>query len=176
MRSILVAALAAPASLTLLAIDPAGEALPAPVAITGPASAVTSARAERITDPARWADVWGEHLGPDAQRNIRTWHDWPEIDFNRYMVLAFFRGTQSNTDGVKIESWQNKGDHVLVRYDDRTYQTFGFSDGGRISATPYAFFILPRSAKELRLEENVQHLLNQPPVWKETHRLPAMPE
>ncbi len=39
--------------------------------------------------------------------------------------------------------------------------------------TVYGFFVLPRSPKPVVLEENVQSLLGEPPVWREQARLPG---
>jgi hypothetical protein len=54
-----------------------------------------------------------------------------------------------------------------------SYQTAGGIDGGRVPVTPYAFVVIPNSAKLVLIEENVQSLKEKPPVWSERARLKA---
>ena len=60
-----------------------------------------------------------------------------------------------------------------LRFDDMSYQTAGGIDGGRVPVTPYAFVVIPNSAKLVLIEENVQSLKEKPPVWNERARLKA---
>ena len=59
----------------------------------------------------------------------------------------------------------------MFRFDDRSFQTAGPApEGGRVRARPYGIFVLPRSDKALVLEENIQHLKNEPPKGREVAR------
>ena len=60
-----------------------------------------------------------------------------------------------------------------TRRNRRGYQTAG-PDGGGKRATPYGIFVLPRSDKELVVEEGVRTLKNEPPKWNELARFTAL--
>lgn len=51
-----------------------------------PLSNIASPRAVAVKDAAAWASLWAEHAG--------TSRPLPQVDFQRNMVLAVFRGTQ----------------------------------------------------------------------------------
>ncbi|MCA9285991.1 MAG: hypothetical protein KDA22_12280 [Phycisphaerales bacterium] len=151
-------------------------AVPVLVKWTGARSAIEQPRVERIADPERWVAVWKEHRGDGIEKNARNWPVWPEVDFERCMVLCIFGGRSTNTDGWNIESVADRGADLLVRYDAMTFQTasFGGEPDHGASTSPYGIFVLPRSAKPIVMEENVQGLIGRPPVWKEKHRFPAL--
>jgi hypothetical protein len=58
----------------------------------------------------------------------------------------------------------------VVRFDHKSYQTAGPGGGGE-RVTPFGFFVMPRTAAPIVLEENVQSLIGKPPEWKERARL-----
>ncbi|MCE7974150.1 MAG: hypothetical protein DYG92_07485 [Leptolyngbya sp. PLA1] len=157
------------------AAGPAPDPRPAAVTIAGSYSTVTTPRVERITTPERWKEVWKEHIGDRAEKGALGWDRWPLIDFGRYMVVAVFAGTSINIEAWEVESVVELPDVLRVRYDAVSFQTasFGGEDKGS-TTTSYGFFVLPRSERELVMEENVQGLIGKPPVWKEKHRFPAL--
>lgn len=173
MRLLLATVVALPAMLSSFIAGP--EGMPAVMTLTGEMSEVREGSVERITDAKRWEAVWDLHRG-DA-KGMYDWAGRPEIDFERYMVLAIFAGERTNHSGWSVESWRDAGGHILVRYDARTFQTASFDgpDHG-VATRAYGFFILPRSARPMRLEENVQGLIRGEPIWKESHRFPALGE
>ncbi len=60
-----------------------------------------------------------------------------------------------------------------MRFRDKFCQTRGAGpDGGGRQTTVYGFFVLSRSGKTVVLEENVQNIKGQPPVWKKRAGLP----
>ena len=126
------------------------------------------------------------HLGKDMREfdthyNI---HQVPTIDFDRCMVIAVFRGAGWNSSGISAVSISDT-DRVVFRFDDRSYQTSSdFTTDGKLNVdtdddrggnkvTPFGIFVVPRSEKELVLENNVQNLKGRPPVWKEVARFPS---
>ena len=112
--------------------------------------------------------VWLAHVGVDRDRHSDYYNKArvPEVDFERCMVLAIFRGQMKNSAGVKIVSITESADSILVRFDDRAYKTANEVH----EVTPYGFFVLPRSNKLMVLEENVQNRTRGKPVWKERAR------
>jgi hypothetical protein len=171
-----VAAMVVAAAAGLAATAPPGQsdsaAVPVLVRWSGARSTIEQPRIERVADAERWAAVWKEHRGAGIETNARDWPVWPEVDFDHCMVLCIFGGRSTNTDGWAIESVEDRGADLLVRYDAMTFQTasFGGEPDRGVSTTPYGIFVLPRSAKPIVMEENVQGLIGQPPIWKEKKR------
>ena len=123
----------------------------------------------RVTTTEDWAKLWERHAGKGA--------DVPVVDFGRCMVIAAFQGKAWNSDGVKATSITEEVGRILVRLDERGYQTGGSGpDGGAVRVTAYGLFVVPRSAKMVVVEENVQNLLGHPAVWKERKRFGALPK
>ena len=63
---------------------------------------------------------------------------------------------------------------MVLRFEDKGYQTMSRVGEGHHGnqVTVYGFFVLPRSSKTVVLEENVQNIIGEKPVWKEQIRLP----
>lgn len=126
------------------------------------------------TEPA-FVSLWQKHLGQEPTGKYNSHYNplgVPLIDFNRCLVIAIFAGQYWNSAGFAIDSISERDASIVVRYDDKSYQTAG-PDGGGQRVSPYAFFVLPKTPKELILEKNVQGLIGHPPIWKEQHRFPA---
>ena len=121
-----------------------------------------------------WADLWIEHTGAKRHKGKYNWFyneaGVPFVDFERCMVIAVFQGEGWNSAGVRVVTITEEEDHILLRFDDQSYQTMG-PDGGGQRVTPFGIFVLPRSKKPVVLEENVQGLIGKPPKWKERAKL-----
>ena len=68
---------------------------------------------------------------------------------------------------------RNGADRFLVRIDNRWYSTVrraGTPEPGKL--TPYGFFVLPRTEKEIVVEEAVYRSKNDPPTVQERARFP----
>jgi hypothetical protein len=119
----------------------------------------------RITSQEEWAKLWERHAVKGT--------DVPQVDFGHCMVVAAFQGKASNSDGVVAKSITEKAGRILVRLDERFYQTLG-PDGGGVRVTAYGLFVLPRSSKPVVVEENAQSTIGAPAVWKERKRFGAV--
>ncbi len=148
--------------------EPAGELRPC-VVFTGAHSKVTERGYQRITSREEWATLWLRHKGEVTGNGYNFYynrHDVPQIDFERYMVIAIFQGQQKNSAGLKAVMVTENPDRLLFRFDDKSFQTSG-PDGGAEHVTVYGFFVLPRSTKALVLEECRHRLKGEPPLWQE---------
>lgn len=144
------------------------------VALTGASSAIDKVAYHRVQGAQDLARLWLQHRGqpaPDGEYGF-FYNDAgvPEVDFERYEVVAIFGGRCTNSAGFAVESIADEPARRLVRFDHRHYQTTG-PDGGAESATPFGFFVLPRTRLPIVLEENVQGMIGRPPEWKERARL-----
>jgi hypothetical protein len=142
---------------------------------SGSTSAVAKGRIERVSDQARWDAVRKEHCGPRIELNALGFPVVPTIDFERFEVICGFSGTRVNLYQWSIDSVQDLGEVVRVRFDQVGFQTASFDgqpDKG-VTTSAYGFFVVPRTAKEIVMEENTQGRINGPPVWTERVRLAA---
>jgi hypothetical protein len=135
------------------------------VSFKGPHSAIRKRRCVRITDRESWEALWKEHRGEALETNKLGRPVIPVIDFDRCMVIAIFRGESWNCNGEYVVSVEDRGRDVLLRFDSHSFQTCG-PDGGGVRVEPYGIFVLPRTAKPIVIEENVQGMIGRPPNWK----------
>lgn len=142
------------------------------VEIFGPASQQERGF-HRIRDLAAWETVWAGHVGAEAA-TIAGLSTAPGVDFDRYEVIAFFRGPARNIRGERVVSIEEAEDGRRLRFDSSTYQTASMSgeDGG-VQVAPFGLWIIDRADGLVVVEENVQNLIGGEPVWRERARLEA---
>lgn len=140
------------------------------VTLAGAKSRIETAECDRITSAKELTEVWLRHVGAKQNNEYYNEAGVPAVDFGRCMVVAVFGGKCVNSAGIYTVSITEEKDRVVLRFDHRSYQSG--PEGDRV--TPYGFFFVPRSAKALVLEENVQHLIGGPPKWKERARFDAL--
>jgi hypothetical protein len=142
------------------------------VVITGADSRVKVRGYLRVTSTVEWARLWQEHKAGVSNDRYDRFHDeltLPLIDFESYMAVAMFEGKTVNSAGLVIVSISEDEQRITVRFEEKGYQT----ENGADTVTPYAFVVVPRSAKTLVLEENVQQHKAHPPVWEKRATLPG---
>ena len=142
------------------------------VGIWGANSRIEHRSCFKVTGAKQMTDLWLKHVGKDPKMHSAYYNKAgvPDIDFKRCMVVAIFQGSAWNSAGVSVHSITEHKDHILVRYDDRSYQTAGPEGGGK-KTTAFGFFVVPQSSKAVVFEENVQNLKGRPPKWKERAKL-----
>jgi len=142
------------------------------VTLAGAESKIAEKEYDRVTTKAELVKVWLRHVGADPARHNDYYNEEgvPDVDFGRCMVVAVFGGKCINSAGICAISVTEEADRVLLRFDHRSFQSG--PEGKR--ATPFGFFVVPRSTKALVLEENVQHIIGGEPEWKERARFDAM--
>ena len=71
-------------------------------------------------------------------------------------------------------SGEEPDEEITIGADWLAYQSMEEAD----KVTPFAFLVLPRSAKQLRLQIDARGLRERaeglPPIWKELHRFPQL--
>jgi len=130
------------------------------LAWSGPHSGIAKVGYRRVASSQAWATLWREHVGPLPKDRPPV--VLPQIDFSQCMVVAVFQGTSVNSRGANCVSVSESTAAITIRFVGDHYQTLNGVD----EVTPFGIFLLPRSAKPLILEENVQNLLGGAPVWK----------
>ena len=81
-----------------------------------------------------------------------------------------FRGEEVNIRRIQIDSTSETEDSVVIRFIVLGYQTSG-EDNKKAPDRPYAFVIVPKTRKNIVLEENFPTKLSRPPTWKEVAKL-----
>jgi len=143
------------------------------VAISGTNSHVSKPSYQRIVTPEDWTRVWVSHLGTTSDNAYRP---LLEVDFDRCLVVAIFRGERGNIRQIQVHSLSETADSIVIRFEELGYQTSvraGEVDEYKVPDRPYAFVILPKSDKAIVLEENINRslVLDGPPKWKSVARL-----
>jgi len=135
---------------------------------TGANSGVDTRSFRVITDDKAWTALWAEHVVREADERVNI--QVPEVDFETEMVIAAFAGSSVNSRGFYVHELLAYGAHIIVRLDEHTYQSMGAG----ANVTPFGLFVVPASLLNVVVEENVQGLLNKPPLWKEVARKPML--
>jgi hypothetical protein len=130
----------------------------------------------RCSSPEDWRAIWHKHCGGDKNAAGLS---CPKVDFDGYMVLALFHGSSSQNHGIKLIELIEKKSCLHVRYRPEWYQIGFFAgmpevDWKKLDTQSFVFAVLPTSKKAIVLEEDVQHLIGHPPVWKERSKIAAV--
>lgn len=155
-----------------------GETIKPAVAWTGSYSSIETRQIVRINDTKAWRDLWIRHRGDTIEQNALGFPVVPEIDFDRYMVIAIFAGEGPGSAGYELAEAREivqpgvtvrdgpppAGARVLrVRLASRVYQTAGDLDPPKTTA--YGFFVLPRTELLTLIELARYHGIGEPPTW-----------
>jgi hypothetical protein len=143
------------------------------VAISGTDSHVQQSLYKRVTSIKVWQQIWADHLGKSVDDYYRPLF---EVDFDRCLVIAIFRGEQIQTRQLKIEAVSENADSLTIRYWEIGYGvSLGPGESAPPPERPYAFIVLPKTDKKIILEEKVwskeDAARDRPPEWKEIARL-----
>lgn len=146
---------------------------PPAVQLVGQNSKIAEPRFVLIRDEQAWAKLWFDHTGVEINGGPPVRNAAPIIDFNRYMVVGYFRGKCVNHDGEIASSVVVSEDELRVRFEASTFQTMS-SDPGKpdtgAKATPYGLWVVSRTDNAIVVEEGRRGLKNDPVTWKEVHR------
>jgi hypothetical protein len=140
------------------------------VAISGRDSHVTKPLYERISNRKDLARIWAKHVGTTVDDYYRPLF---EVDFDRCLVVAIYRGEQKNTRGIEISSVSETNNLLVIRFNELFYQTAGASNDDPPDR-PYALVVIPRTNKPISLQANTQSYKGQPPIWEEVARSSAV--
>jgi len=111
--------------------------------------------------------VWAAHLGTSPDDAYRAAF---EVDFDKCVVVAILKGDQINVRGVEVNSLLDNQDSTILRFTQVYYQTANVGKN-KPPDKPFAFVVLPKTNKQIILEEDVYTVTNEPPKWKEIARL-----
>lgn len=153
--------------------DPEARGITPVVVIAGSDSACSKAECTSCRNRKEWATVWQKHIGDRAGRGRQV---LPEVDFESFMVVAIFQGESSQNYGLHIVEVLERASSVRVRFQPLWYQIpsspSSESDELKLRTQSFAFLVIPRAEKKIIVENNVQRVIDSPPVWKSVAELP----
>jgi hypothetical protein len=139
------------------------------VTITGADSKLMERGYYRVVDATELANLWQDHRGLKREGRYNYFRNVacvPEVNFDECMVVAVFQGEGWNSAGLELKEIVEKDAEIILRFDDKSYQTGAEAD----KVSPYAFFVIPRNDKVLMVEEDVRTYSSQPASWKQRQR------
>lgn len=157
------------------------------VAISGTDSHITKPSYECISTKEHWRHIWARHVDLPQVPGVTVDDLWKimedmimEVDFDRCFVVAIFRGEQIQVRQITIDSVSETADAINIRFSELHY-SIRVRNGEKLKPRkperPYAFVVLPKSKKEILLEEKIwskeDAARGRPPKWKEVARLKA---
>ncbi len=156
--------------------DNAGQTTHPYVTLTGPDSHVIKPSCHRVASEGEWIKTWQRHNGAKESNDYDLFYNplgLPYVDFEKCMVVAVFQGRGTNSAGLKAVAVLENKDGIVLRFEDKFYQTMERAPGGGGNkTTAYGFFVLPRSSKTVVLEEYHRDINGQRPVLDQRIRLP----
>lgn len=168
-RSDVASAASAPAANTPRKVEPV-------MVWKGLDSKETTPSFERCTTMAEWHTVWLKHCGANKERYDVI---CPEVDFDRFMVVALFGGESGQNSGIRYREVVEEIDCIHVRYEDPFGQwlILATADGVKIISdigeidlekkqNNFLFVVLPKSKKSMLIEQDVRREIGKPAEWK----------
>mgnify|MGYP001313214653 CR=1 FL=1 len=145
-------------------------ARPAPrvlFSMTGRESEIRLPRYYLVTTQETFDALWTEHMGPRVTKAVQGWPMPPRVDFESHAAVFIFGGDAINCNGMTVEEIADEPGGLLIRFDAITFQTMSI-DGPDLgeAGRPWIMLLIDRPTGPVRLEENVQNLIGEPPIWR----------
>ncbi len=146
------------------------------VSFSGSHSQIDQPSYQLFTSAKDWTNLWLRHTGAAAAEKHDDFYNpagVPEINFDKCMVVAVFSGKSKNIAGIETASYTENAGQIKLRIRAKGYQTGGppGADNGD-DVTSYGLFVVNRTPGVVVIEQDVQDLRGQPPIWKEVARFP----
>ena len=127
----------------------------------------------RVVNERDWQSLWSEHqFGKSkeaAGNDVRV-----EFDFSHVIVIAVFQGKGILCCGYKLDSILETKDRLTLRVRALYYQLSPTADSKHLTSSGWGVFVIPRSDKQIVLEQDVRLLVNDPPKWKKWTTISAI--
>lgn len=119
-----------------------------------------------VANAAAWDRLWEEHTGDPIGAGALHRNKAPKVDFERCVVVAYYRGPSTNRDGETVRDVLETDGRLRVRFVGDTFQTSG-PGGGAVKTRPFGIWVLPRTGKPIVIEEGRHGLKDEPLRWGE---------
>jgi hypothetical protein len=142
---------------------------------TGTDSSVPKSSYIRCQSPKELQAAWKDHY-KDRDHAHRA-APVPEVDFDRYMLLALFQGNGSQNYGLYVIEILDEPAGLRVRYGVSGYQVaLALSEEDRryMATRSYAFVVIPRSDKVVTFEQGYRSMSDDPWEWTKVGTAPAV--
>ncbi len=140
------------------------------MSFSGGRSKIATARLLKLTNEKDWQLIWNEHKTgqPRPQKPIED-GELLELDFKKVMAIAVFGG-KVDVERYSVDSVLEGEASLTVRIKAHSFQTA--LDTPDSNLTPWGFFMIPASDKEVRIHRDARTLIDDPPRWIEWKRFP----
>jgi hypothetical protein len=153
------------------------------VVISGIDSHVKQPSYTCITTAEDWRRTWARHINLPTVRG-RSVDDLlaitekmiMQVDFDRCLAVVIFRGEQIQVRQITVDSVLESVGSITIRFKELHYGIdLGPNESPRPLERPYAFIVLPKTNKEIVLQEKIwskeDERFGRPPKWEEWARL-----
>jgi hypothetical protein len=141
---------------------------------TGADSEVRIAKVTLIDNQEQFATVWDSHRKPSTSGSVDLAMHCPEVDFNKFQVLAIFDGARGAI-GLPIDSIGETAEKVTVRVLPTTVQVARVEGTGAKFpiGRSYCFVVIDRTTKTIDVQRGKQPLIGGPVEWENFESFPA---
>jgi hypothetical protein len=138
--------------------------------ISGSDSRITDRSTRLIGNADEWRQLWQKHTGKENSKDTIQ-EGMPRLNFDRCIVVAIFQGKQHSNLGVVAKSVEERPEAIVLRVENRWFGSrTRLGDPPPQKMTPYGFIVLPRTTKEILLEEAVASSKQYPQTFEERSR------
>lgn len=122
-----------------------------------------------------WLDLWARHTGKPASHGAMGRHAAPKVDFDRCLVVGYFNGRGTNTDGQIAESISTHDDGVHLRFETASFQTASFGPGPDKGETTTSFglWVIDKTDKPIIVEQSHLRGKGGERTWHVVHTFAA---
>ncbi len=118
---------------------------------TGADTKIEGNRVELVQDARKWRSTYMEHMEISPFGPPPTYFEVPTVDFKKNVVLVVVLGVRAQTDGYQVAGFEEETDAVRLNLAPIAAR----GNTVNVASTPYAFFVLPRTAKKLEVQLQV---------------------
>ena len=164
--------------------EPQGKPAQPYVTLSGTDSQIKERSCLLVSTEVDWIKLWQRHKGVKEAKPYDVYFNplsLPTVNFDQCVVVAIFQGAESNNAGLRAVSFAEVEGRIVLRFENKTYQTAESSvrasrskPGEIVVEVPttgiYGFFVIAKTDKTIVVEEGVRQLLSEPLSWKERAR------
>ena len=133
------------------------------LSLSGVRSQIKDRRVLRITNATDFETLWREHkLGKSEMKRTPDNFEYLELNFDEAIVIAIFDG-KSHSNEYSAPSIIETDRKLTLRIPSNLNQTGHDVQPDR---QPWGIFVIPRTGKEIVLEQDARRLITDNPLWK----------
>lgn len=148
--------------------------------LTGDSSKITKPKTLLVSNNQDWLTLWREHrTGSATKKENSDEAELIEFNFQEVLIIAIFDGNVTACHNYSLPSLIESEKAVRLQITLNCSQT-GHSGDPEVDKRTFAtrqtwgVFVIPRTNKEIILEQNAQILIGEKPIWEVWKRFPKV--